>query len=172
MAASPPLTLMSAQVNQKCRRKWPPSLHSSTWHWLQRLEDVIWFYILFFKSKKRQPSMLSWNDRPIPFTGKDDLEKCVAENECSFWVWHSFVILRHHLCILYIYIYILIFLFSCAVVGPKKRICWLSSTSWHPWNMQLVVLPFHFKGSSVLKYSIVFFLLLGRCPDSQPRHFF
>ena len=116
MAASPPLTLMSAQVNQKCRRKWPPSLHSSTWHWLQRLEDVIWFYILFFKSKKRQPSMLSWNDRPIPFTGKDDLEKCVAENECSFWVCHSFVILRHHLCILYIYIYIDFFIFL--------RCCW------------------------------------------------
>ena len=71
-----------------------------------------------------------------------------------------------------IFVYIYIYLFSCAVVSPKKRICWLSSTSWHPWNMQLVVLPFHFKGSSVLKYSIVFFLLLGRCPDSQPRHFF
>ena len=118
--------------------------------------------------------MLSWNDRPIPFTGKDDLEKCVAENECSFWVCHSFVILRHHLCILYIYIYIyiLIFLFSCAVVGPKKRICWLSSTSWHPWNMQLVVLPFHFKGSSVLKYSIVFSYSLEDAPTPNQDIFF
>ena len=116
--------------------------------------------------------MLSWNDRPIPFTGKENPgEMCCRKRMFVLSLSQLRDSSTPSLYIVYIYIYI-DFLFSCAVVGPKKRICWLSSTSWHPWNIQLVVLPFHFKVYSVLKYSIVFFLLLGRCPDSQPRHFF
>ena len=122
MAASPPLTLMSAQVNQKCRRKWPPSLHSSTWHWLQRLEDVIWFYILFFKSKKRQPSMLSWNDRPIPFTGKENPgEMCCRKRMFVLSLSQLRDSSTPSLYIVYIYIYIDFFCSFPALLLAQRR---------------------------------------------------
>lgn len=130
----------------------------------------MWFYIIFFKSKKRQPSMLSWNDRPIPFTGKENPgEMCCRKRMFVLSLSQLRDSSTPSLYIVYIYID---FLFSCAVVGPKKRICWLSSTSWHPWNMQLVVLPFHFKGSSVLKYSIFFSYSLEDAPTPNQDIFF